>query len=128
MPFPRKAPAAGYSDHREFDNRRRSQRIMLPVRVLVYRWGADDCPFKDIVYTQSVNVHGGLIALTATLQPGELFLLVNTFTDEERQCHVVHVGSKHGAKRDIGFELIVPESWFWSFDSFPIGALGVLLD
>jgi hypothetical protein len=119
MPSPHKARVAGISDHREFDNRRRSQRLKLPVRVLIYGWAAGDSPFQDIVYTLSVNVHGGLIALTATIQPGELVLLVNTFTDDEQQCRVVHVGPEHDGRREVGFELMHPDSrlWWFEFDS-----------
>jgi hypothetical protein len=126
MPSPHEAVrAAGSSDPREFGNlrRRRSHRLKLPVRVLVYGWATGNSPFNEIVYTLSVNVHGGLIALTAAPQPGELVLLMNTFTDEEQQCRVVHVGPEHGGKREVGFELMYAGNWFWSFDSFPTGTL-----
>jgi hypothetical protein len=119
MPSPHEGRAAASPDHRQFDNnrrRRRSQRLKLPVRVLVYGWATRDSPFKEIVYTLLVNVHGGLIALAATPQPGEVFLLVNTFTDEEQQCRVVHVGPEHDGRREVGFELMRPEGWFWWFE------------
>jgi hypothetical protein len=116
MPSRRKARAAGSSNHPEFDNwrRRRSHRLKLPVRVLVYGW-ATGIPFTDIVFTRSVNIHGGLIVLTAEPQPGELVLLVNTFTDEAQHCRVVHVGPEHDGRREVGFELLHPEGWFWWF-------------
>jgi hypothetical protein len=119
MPSPSKAWAAGSPDHREFDNRRRSHRLKVPVRVLVYGWATGDSPFKDIVNILSVNVHGGLIALTATLHPGEIVLIVNTFSDEEQQCRVVHVGPEHDGSREVGFELMHPEGWFWWSEFHP---------
>jgi hypothetical protein len=92
---------------------RRSTRLMLSVPVLVYGWATGDSPFTEITYTLAVNAHGGLLALTAMVQPGQMILLVNSNTQEERQCRVVRVGRECDGERKVGFELMRPADRFW---------------
>ena len=92
---------------------RRSTRLMLSVPVLVYGWATGDSPFTEITYTLAVNAHGGLLALTAMVQPGQMMLLVNSNTQEERQCRVVRVGRECDGERKVGFELMRPADRFW---------------
>ena len=63
-----------------------------------------------------MQAHGGLIALPATVRPGEMVLLANIYTHEEKQCRIVRVGPEHDGKRDVGFEFLHPEGWFWWID------------
>ncbi len=86
---------------------------MLSVPVLVYGWATGDSPFTEITATVSVNAHGGLLELTAMVQPGQMILLVNSNTQEERQCRVVSAGREYSGKRKVGFELVHPAGRFW---------------
>jgi hypothetical protein len=97
-------------------DRRRSRRLTLSVPVFVYAWANGNNPFTDITNTFSVSFHGGSMALPATVWPCQMILLANTHTNEEKQCRIVHVGPEHDGKRDVGFEFLDPERWFWRVD------------
>ena len=86
---------------------------MLSVPVLVYGWATGDSPFTEITATVSVNAHGGLLELDTMVQPGQMILLVNSNTQEERQCRVVSAGRESSGKRKVGFELVRPAGRFW---------------
>ena len=89
---------------------------MLSVPVFVCGWATGNNPFTDITNTSSVSVHGGSMALPATVRPGEMVLLANIYTHEEKQCRIVRVGPEHDGKRHVGFEFLHPEGWFWWID------------
>jgi hypothetical protein len=86
---------------------------MLSVPVLIYGWATGDSPFTEITATLSVNAHGGLVELAAMVQPGQVILLVNNNTQEERQCRVVYAGRESDGRRKVGFELVRPAGRFW---------------
>ena len=93
---------------------RRSGRLELAVPVFVYGWStADDSPFTEITRTLEVNAHGGLVALNAMVQPGQMILIVNNRTEAERKCRVVRVHRESDSPCKVGFEFIRPESRFW---------------
>jgi hypothetical protein len=93
---------------------RRSTRLELVVSVFVYGWSApDDSPFTEITRTLEVNAHGGLVALTALVQPGQMILVVNNRTETERKCRVVRVHRESDCSCKVGFEFIRPEGRFW---------------
>ena len=92
---------------------RRSPRIALCVPVLVYGHNPRKEPFHEAAYTICVNADGGLLALTEIVQRGQVVLLVNNKTLEERRCRVVRVGQESEGKREVGFELLPPRGRFW---------------
>jgi hypothetical protein len=93
---------------------RRSGRLELAVPVFVYGWStADDSPFTEITRTLEVNAHGGLVALSAMVRPGQMILLVNNRTERERKCRVVRVHRESDSACKVGFEFVRPESRFW---------------
>jgi hypothetical protein len=93
---------------------RRSTRLELAVPVLVYGYATgDDSPFAEITQTLTVNVHGGLVALSPVVQPGQMILLVNNKTEAERECRVVRVDQEYGGKRKVGFEFMHSGGRFW---------------
>jgi hypothetical protein len=99
---------------RQWTVERRSTRLELAVPVLVYGWAAgDDSPFTEITRTLAVNVHGGLVALTAMVRPDQMILLVNNRTETERKCRVVRVHREYGVTGEVGFEFMRPEGGFW---------------
>jgi hypothetical protein len=105
---------------RQWEMERRSTRLELAVPVLVYGWAmGDDSPFTEITRTLTVNVHGGLVALAAIVQPRQMILLVNNKTETERECRVVRVDRECGGKRKVGFEFMRSEGSFWelAYDS-----------
>ena len=98
---------------RQWKVERRSNRLLLSVPVFVYGWATDGSPFCDITQTLAVSSHGGLLTLAAMVQRGQTILLVNTKTQEERECHVVYLGAEHDGKRKVGIEFTRPAGNFW---------------
>jgi hypothetical protein len=92
---------------------RRSRRFPLHIPVVVYGRTTDDRPFRDHTNTLNVDAHGARISVTASLEKGQRILVVNRFTQEERECRVVHVGAKHGGRFKIGIEFVKPQGNFW---------------
>jgi hypothetical protein len=92
---------------------RRSRRLPLSVPVRVYGRTPENRPFRDVTETNTVSVHGGLLALAAKVRRGQTLLLVNAITEEERECRVVYVESKLWGKRKIGVEFTNNSGDFW---------------
>jgi hypothetical protein len=74
--------------------------------------------FREDTMTELVNAHGGLVALTTRVGPGETFLIVNKATQEEQQCRVVYVEPLEGVKKKVGFALMLSAPNFWK-TNFP---------
>ena len=74
--------------------------------------------FREETATDTINAHGGMVALSARVGLGETFLVVNKATQEEQQCRVVYVGPLEGHKKKVGFSLMRSAPHFWRVD-FP---------
>ncbi len=99
-------------------NKRRSQRLLLSMRVAVRGLGQDNQPFEEETHTLVVNAHGGLLALGASVMQGQRLVLVNVQTKEEQECKVLRIGQNHGGKKQVAFEFMRPAPRFWRV-SFP---------
>jgi hypothetical protein len=98
---------------------RRSQRISLRVPISVFEPGKEAKKFLiEHTYAVSVNLHGGLIALAASVNRGQRILIGTTATHEVKEARVVHLGPMQHGKRLIGIEFIEEAPDFWSV-SFP---------
>ncbi len=95
------------------DAHRRSKRLPLQVPVHVYGRTPDNSPFRDKTRTLTVDAHGARLSLSADVEPGQSLLLVHSFTQEERECRVVHVGPKRNGRRKVGIEFARPGDNFW---------------
>jgi hypothetical protein len=93
--------------------RRRCKRLPLNIPVRVYGRTPNNRPFRDITVTKAVSVHGGLIPLVPSVKCGQKILLVNSVTDEERECRVVYVGSKGRGKKRVAVEFADTSGDFW---------------
>jgi PilZ domain len=94
-------------------NRRRSERVMLRMRVTVI---ADNTARKRQQLegmTQVVNAHGGLMRMTAELQLGQPMLLVNPQNKVEQACRVVRVEDTAEGDFAVAFEFDKPNPKFW---------------
>ncbi len=98
---------------RQWKTERRSKRIFLSVPVSVYGWGPDDSPFCDLTRSVSISAHGGLLTLEPAVRLGQKLLVMNSNTQEELECRVVHVGPAQEAKRKVGIEFTKPTRSFW---------------
>ncbi len=98
---------------------RRSQRISLRVPISVFEPGKETKKFLiEQTYAVSVNLHGGLIALGASVTRGQKLLIGTTATHEVKEARVIHLGPMQHGKRLIGIEFTEKTPDFWSV-SFP---------
>lgn len=97
--------------------RRRSQRVMLRLRVVVHGRSAPN-EFVEETLTAVVNAHGALIELAAHVETGQTLVLENRGTRQMQECRVVHIGPKNGGKLMVGIEFAQPAPRFWQI-AFP---------
>ena len=74
--------------------RRRCPRFPYTIPVKVYGRTPRNRPFRDVTATMAVSLHGGLLEMKPPVKLGQKILIVNSFTEEERECRVVFVDSK----------------------------------
>jgi hypothetical protein len=92
---------------------RRSARLKLTVPVLVHGKTMSGEPFRELTRTLSVNAHGALLALAATVEKGQSLLVENKNTRKEQECRVVYVGPAHNGKWSVGVEFTHAAAEFW---------------
>ncbi len=91
----------------------RAARSSAAPSVFVYGRTMDNDPFHDIAPMLSVHAHGGTLALAARVQRGQKILLINSTTQEERECRVVFVGSEQAGKCKVCVEFTQPAPKFF---------------
>jgi hypothetical protein len=111
-----RAEVSGWRRQQEPD-RRRSERMVLRVPVLVFGEAINEEPFFEETTTLEVNAHGGLLNLTARVKTGQRLSLVNRHSRKEQKCHVVRVGRQHPKKTDVAVEFAQPVRDFWQTES-----------
>jgi hypothetical protein len=95
-------------------NRRRSERVMLKVSVLLSVTSKDGMVINESTCTQVVNAHGGLLGLEMEIFAGESFLLTNSKTGVSRECSVVRTQPSPGNRGFlIAFQFATPSPDFW---------------
>jgi len=97
---------------------RRSQRLLLTIRVLVSGKQVSGLPFSEEALTQVVNAHGALIFMKQLVSTGDHLQIKNIKTGEEIACTVVGIGERHDHKCGVGVEFDQPSPRFWRV-SFP---------
>jgi PilZ domain len=100
--------------------RRRCKRFPFTIPVKVYGRTPRNHPFRDVTATMAVSLHGGLLELKPRVKLGQRFLVVNSFTEEERECRVVYVDSKQRGRRKVAVEFAKAEGDFWHVYSPPV--------
>lgn len=101
-------------------NRRRSQRVLVQVPIVVYGLALDSKPFKEETSTLVVNAHGALFALAAAVKHGQKVMLNNKGSKDEQESRIVFLGPKEAGKTQVGVEFLNPAPHFWHID-FPPG-------
>ena len=100
-------------------SRRRSQRVILSLRVIVRTEdGPKDASFEEETHTLIVNAHGALIALAGKVTKGQKLRVTNRATKAEQVCRVASLGPKAEGKTQVGVEFLKPSPEFWQI-SFP---------
>jgi hypothetical protein len=94
-------------------NRRRSERVMLQVPVVVRVTARDGKKVEEETHTVVVNAHGGLMKLQMEIQTGQPILLINAKTKMQQGCRVVRVETSVGGQSAVAFEFDQPAPQFW---------------
>jgi hypothetical protein len=93
--------------------RRRCPRFPFTIPVKVYGRTPRNRPFRDITATMGVSLYGGLLDMKSLVKLGQKILVVNSFTDEGRECRVVSVDSKQRGRRKVAVEFANADTDFW---------------
>lgn len=102
------------------DERRRCQRYSFSIPVKVYGRTPKNQPFRDVTATMAVSLYGGLLDMKPRVQLGQTILIVNSFTEEERECRVVYVDPNGRGRKKVAVEFANGQGDFWHVYSPPI--------
>ncbi len=94
-------------------NRRRSERVMLRMKVLVNAESIERKRQQEEAMTQVVNAHGGLMRMRMELHVGQPMLLVNPQNKVEQNCRVVRIDDTADGDFAVAFEFDKPNPQFW---------------
>lgn len=95
------------------ENRRRSERVMLRMSVLVVAEDEDRKEIQEKAETQVVNAHGGLLKMRHHLHVGQSFMLSNPRNSMEISCRVVRTEEQGMEFYNVAFEFDRPAPRFW---------------
>jgi hypothetical protein len=101
-------------------NRRRSERVLLQVAVIIGMKTPEGNEISQDGYTLVVNVHGGLLETGLRLQAGQEIFLANPRTGTREPCRVLHVRRSGGDAFAVTFEFERRAAQFWPI-VFPPG-------
>lgn len=94
-------------------DRRRSQRILLPIAVRISGEGPHGQRLEELTSTLVVNAHGALLQLREPVREGQILSIKNLSTGEETNCMVRDINSIPGGLMEIGLEFTEARSRFW---------------
>jgi hypothetical protein len=94
-------------------NKRRSERVILRVAVLVSVDLPDGNVISEPTFTQVVNAHGGLLTMGIELISQQKFILKNLKTGMARQCSVVRTERSDDNEFLVAFQFATPAPDFW---------------
>lgn len=94
-------------------NRRRSERVVLRVSVVVIAEDEEHKPIEETAETQVVNAHGGLMRMRSHLHVGQSFQLSNPRNHMEITCRVVRAEEEGMEFYRVAFEFSRPAPKFW---------------
>ena len=95
------------------ENRRRSERVMLRMSVLVVAEDEERKQIQEEAETQVVNAHGGLLRMKQHLHVGQSFLLSNPRNSLEMSCRVLRTEDEGMEFYKVAFEFDRPGPNFW---------------
>jgi len=99
-------------------NRRRSERVMLQIPIVLMTESVDHEEMKEETHTLVVNAHGGLLKLEMEILAGQPIVLMNPRSGTEVTAHVVRVENPPGGYTAVAFEFDEPSPHFWPVE-FP---------
>jgi hypothetical protein len=100
--------------------RRRTERILAPVRIRVIGNDMSGVSFAEETVTVSFNQQGARISLTHSLLPDDVVLVKNLENEVEEEFRVVGAFQQvFGSRCEWGVEAINPESGIWGVEFAP---------
>lgn len=99
-------------------NKRRSERVVLSVRVTLSIEGADGRIVSQEAKTQVVNAHGGLLVTQMAIVVGQEFVLRNVKTGMAKRCRAVRAERIETTGFSVAFQFYEPARKFWPIE-FP---------
>jgi hypothetical protein len=93
--------------------RRRSQRVLMDVPLVVRGETTDKRPFQEETFTIVVSAYGALVVLAAKVELGQRLVLVNLSTRDEQDCRVAFLGPPYAGLSQVGLEFPRPAADFW---------------
>jgi hypothetical protein len=102
-----------HAEDTQMVERRRCKRLPLTIPVKVYGRTPKNHPFRDVTATMAVSLYGGLLDMTPRVKLGQKLLVVNSFTEEERECRIVYVDSKQKGRKKVAVEFANADGDFW---------------
>lgn len=99
-------------------NKRRSERVVLTVPVVVSVRTVDGRMKSAKAKTQVVNAHGGLLLSDLQVFTGQEFDLSNPKTGATKRCRVVRAEQSDAQGYSVAFQFDEPAANFWPV-SFP---------
>jgi hypothetical protein len=99
-------------------NRRRSQRVMLQLAVLVRANMPDGRCVQVQAFTLDVNAHGGLFDSPIELTPNQRITIINPQSGKDVGCRVVRIERSSSALLQVAFEFDQCNAHFWPI-TFP---------
>ncbi len=94
-------------------NRRRSERVMLQMKVTVIAEDVQRKSRQEEALTLVVNAHGGLLKMKMEVHVGQPMLLVNPQKSVEQNCRVIRVEDTSPEYFSVAFEFDQPNPKFW---------------
>jgi hypothetical protein len=101
-------------------NRRRSERVLLQVAVIIGMKTPEGREVSQDGYTLVVNAHGGLLETGMRVEAGREIFLANPRTGARESCRAVHVRRSGGDAYAVTFEFERRAAQFWPI-VFPPG-------
>lgn len=95
------------------NNRRRSQRVLMKVPVVVSVQAGATPLTEEETHTLAVSAHGALVAVSAPLYRGQRLRLSNPQTKDSLECVVAHIDRFPNEPVKVGVEFLLPNPTFW---------------
>ena len=99
--------------------RRRSQRHLLDVALVVRGETPEMKPFEELTFTISVSTHGALVVLATKVTIGQRLVIRNPETQFETEGRVARLGAPYGGLAQVGIEFPKPSSELWTPSAAP---------
>jgi hypothetical protein len=95
------------------EERRRSERQLLALPLVVRGVSLDAKTFEEETFTLSVSAHGALVAMATTVTLGQTIFLKNPQTQDEAGAWVTRLASPRSGWTQVAIEFVQPNADFW---------------